>query len=95
MYKVLNSLYIMGSRTIGRKTIGRQRSIGRGGQSVAEGKSVAVDNRSLKDDRSQTIGRRVKILNYIFHLWQIVSIKNLGTEIRHLNFSTIKTEFCE
>ena len=43
--------------TIDRKTIGRQRKISRGGQSVAKGKSVAVDNRSLKDDQSQTIGR--------------------------------------
>ena len=58
--KTLYKFY--GVWTIGRKTIGRQRKIGRGGQSVAEGQSVAVENRSLKDDWSQTIGRRVKIL---------------------------------
>ena len=52
---------LFGVWTIGRKTIGHQRKIGRGGHSVAEGQSDAVDNRSLKDDRSQTIGRKASL----------------------------------
>ena len=64
--------------TIGRKTIGRQRTIGRGGQSVAEGQSVAVDNRSLKVDRSQTIGRQVKILNLHISLMANSEYKKIG-----------------